>query len=780
MTEQDPFDPNEPQIGPDQRGPGAGRVPDAQSNRRQPIAAPAAASSRMDPMYPFRVVYKRRWIAATAFGLVVAAVVIRGLSSIPVYEARVRLLIENERLNLVRVQDVQVSDRTSVAYYQTQYMILQSRSLARRTLGKLQAQGLTKPSQPPVEPLTFKNALPKLGGAVMGVFKDATPAPRVEAASVNPAPAPTATSGAAPAASPDPAEVDNFLSGLIVSPVPTSRLVDVRYRSTDPVLAARYANAIVQEYIDQNLEFKFLATKEAAEWLGNRLTDQRAKVQEAEEALQRYREQTGVLSVDVNNDSAIQKLDTLATAVTNARAARIEKEALFSQTETFQKSGASLDTLPAVLANTYVQQLKSEVTSQSGKLSQLLQDLGEKHPDVVAARQQIKITESKLQAEIGKVVESVRAQYIAAQAAERSMDQAFNEQKRQALALNKSGLGLAILQREADGHRQIYEMLTQRAKETDLTSDIKSNEVRIIDPAEVPRSSRGPAPMAGLQFGALWGLVIGIGLAFLVENLDSRIKTPDELSALFDVPFLGVLPEVPSKENTGITQLRGSGHYAESFRAVRTNLLFSVFEPGKRTVVVTSAGVSEGKTSVATNLAVAIAQMGQRVLLIDADLRRPRVHEVFDCPREPGLSELLVGSGKGNESVRPSGTPGLWVMPAGHTPPNPAELLGSDRFVRMLQHVEQRFDWVILDSPPVMPVTDAAVIAHEVSAVLFVAAADRTSRHAAMSAVATLQRNGARVVGTVLNRIDIIRNPYYYAAAYRKEYSKYYAAASNS
>jgi capsular exopolysaccharide synthesis family protein len=221
-------------------------------------------------------------------------------------------------------------------------------------------------------------------------------------------------------------------------------------------------------------------------------------------------------------------------------------------------------------------------------------------------------------------------------------------------------------------------------------------------------------------------------------------------------------------------------NFSESFRAVRTNLLFSSADEGGRSVVVTSTGPSEGKTVVATDLAVALAQAGQRVLLIDGDMRKPRVHTVFKKPQEPGLSNILVGNAKASEAVHTTAVTGLWVMPAGLHPPNPAELLGSKRFKDFMSSLSQHFDWVVLDTPPVMAVTDASVTAHLVTGVLFVVGAEMTSRHAGQRALEQLEHARAKFIGVVLNRVDLKHNSYYYSQYYRREYSDYYQDAART
>jgi len=283
-----------------------------------------------------------------------------------------------------------------------------------------------------------------------------------------------------------------------------------------------------------------------------------------------------------------------------------------------------------------------------------------------------------------------------------------------------------------------------------------------------------------LMLGLFGGLVGGVGLAFFMDYLDSRIKNPDEIRHLLGLSFLGLVPALRTKDlvegrsptiNDKVPQ-----NFAEAFRGVRTSVTFASAEEGSRSLLVTSTQPTEGKTVVAVNLALALAQGGQRVLLVDGDMRKPRVHELLNVKQAPGLSSLLVGKAKANDAVHRSGAANLWVLPAGPLPPNPAELLGSTRLAELLKSLLGHFDWVIIDSPPVMAVTDASVIAHRTTGVVFVVGSEQVNRQMARTAVERLLAAKATILGAVLNRADVQRNPYYYAQYYKQEYAGYYSA----
>jgi capsular exopolysaccharide synthesis family protein len=270
------------------------------------------------------------------------------------------------------------------------------------------------------------------------------------------------------------------------------------------------------------------------------------------------------------------------------------------------------------------------------------------------------------------------------------------------------------------------------------------------------------------------GLLLAVGLAFFFEYLDNRIKRPEEIPQHLGLPFLGMVPAVRKQPQSPLINSAVAPNFIESFRSLRTNLIFSSAEPGSRSLVVTSTAPAEGKTLVASNVALALALSGERVILIDGDMRKPRVHEVFGKAQKPGLSNVLVGTAKAGDAVHKTAVPGLWVIPAGECPPNSAELLGSKRCKDFMASLSEHFDWVIIDTPPVMAATDAAVVAHRVSAVLFVVGAEMTARSAAQWAIAQLEHAKAKFAGVVLNRVDLQNNSYYYSDYYRREYSDYY------
>jgi capsular exopolysaccharide synthesis family protein len=529
------------------------------------------------------------------------------------------------------------------------------------------------------------------------------------------------------------------------------------------------------------MESKFATSKDAADFLSEKLSEQRKALEASEAALQAYKEKNGTVSVaDSASNIVVARLSDLNTALTKAKTDRINKEALYNQLKSAEGGGA-LDTYPAVLANEYIQKLKADLADLQRQQAQLAQRYDVRHPEMIKARGAIESADAKLKGELAKVVDSVKNEYQAALSQEQSLQQALNSQKTEALSQNRKGIEYGVLLREVDSNKQIYESLMQKTKETGISSDLRASNIRIVDPAEVPRGPISPNIQRDVMVSFATSVVLAVGLAFLFERFDNRIRTPQEMKAHVGIPFLGLVPTT-AKQKGSPNPLVSNGapaSFIEALKTVRTNVLFSSAEDGLRTLVVTSAGPGEGKSIIAANLAVSLAQAGQRVLLVDADMRRPRVHEIFDIAQEPGLSNVLTAHVKIAETIHKTGTPGLWVLSSGHIPPNPAELLGSRRFLDLIASLEDHFDWMIIDTPPVLAVTDSTIAANEATGVLFVVGADKTTRHAARAAIEQLDAAKGHLVGAVLNNAPIDRHPYYYQGYYRKEYAKYYVKSHN-
>ena len=739
--------------------------PDASTGAGYGAGYGAAVSSDSDLslVHYLQILYRRRYVAVSAFVVVFMGVTLYTVTSTRIYEASTRLLIERDRPNVVSFQEVLDQGAQTDDYYETQYAILRGRGLARRTIDSLKLWN---------DPLFNQQPGFSVRGLLMTPFNAMTrwfePPRQIEAPGAEET---TAQSRV----------IDRFLANLDVEAVRYSRLVDVSYRSSDPVLAAKIANALGEAYIKQSVELTSTTTKEASTFLTQQLAEQRAKLEASEQALQAYREQTDSVSLEERQNVVVQRLADLNAAVTKANTTRIQKEAAYNQVKIALENPAAIDTVPLILSNPFVQQQKTELATLQRQRAQLSEKLGPNHPDMIKVGVAIQNAEARIKQEVAQVVQSMRNDYEAALAEERSLTATLNRQKGEAQVLNRSGIEYGVLQRDNEANRQMFEALLKRTQETGISEELKAGNIRVVDQAETPRAPVSPNTFNNLLIALLGGLGLAVGLAFAFEYGDDRIKNPDELKKSLGLPFLGMVPALFDKSITNPLITGGAPNlFNESIRSIRTNVLFSSADEGSRLVVVTSSAPGEGKTAVSTNLSLALAQAGHRVLLIDGDMRKPRVHEVFAQTLAPGLSNLLVGDKQLSDTIRESPQQGLWLMPAGTFPPNPAELLGSKKFRDLTAYLQQHFDWVIIDTPPVMAVTDASITANLAHGVLFVVGAEMTSKRVAQRAVEQLEMSQAKFLGVVLNRVDLEHNAYYYSRYYRPEYGGYYGSGAGA
>jgi succinoglycan biosynthesis transport protein ExoP len=572
--------------------------------------------------------------------------------------------------------------------------------------------------------------------------------------------------------------VGEILATRTVTAVKDSHLVNVGFVSPDPVLAADVANALARAGVKVNLKTRTTSLDEASSWLGRQVEEQRERVHASEVALQRYREQHGAGELfadqagEARQNVLVQRLAELQSAATRAKSESIEKEAQYKQLLAVQANHEPVDTLPAVAANGFIQGLKTELTSLQRQQVQASKELGERHPEMIKLQGAVQTAERKLQTEISNVVQGVRNDFEAAQARERALTIALEQQKAAVGVLNAKTIEYVALEREATSNREVLDKLLQRSREATLSSELQSTNIRIVDPARVPGL---PIPLNKYRIivVALGGSgALALTLVFLLEIFNTRVTSADDVKRHLRISVLGMLPQVKPEDGQP-SLLGGDGvpaHFAELLNAVRTNLLLAPGLAAGRILLVTSSEPGEGKTVTAANLAVSLARLNQRVLLIDGDLRRPRLHEVFEVEQQPGLTDMLIGNRAEESAFQETKVAGLWVMPSGNISGNPTDLLGSERFTTLVDRLNGQFDWILLDSPPVLAVTDPCLIARAASGVLFVVGCGQTSREKASAALDRLEAVGANFVGAILNRVVLGRQDASYLPYYQQIY----------
>jgi capsular exopolysaccharide synthesis family protein len=395
----------------------------------------------------------------------------------------------------------------------------------------------------------------------------------------------------------------------------------------------------------------------------------------------------------------------------------------------------------------------------------LAERYGDKHPEMVTVMASMQDANRQLTIELSKAVEAIRHDYESAVLEEKTLAQALTEQQAVAADLDQKGVAYTVMEREASSNRQLYETLLQREKEMQVLANSRGNNVRLIDRAAIPSAPFAPDIRRSMMLGGLAGLLVAFGLVFALDSFDDTIKSAEDVTRKLGLPCLGLVPDVRLGSDRPVVSDTGSGDFGEAIRSLRTSVAFSSEAEGSAVILVTSAQPLEGKTTTACNLAMAMAYGGARVLLVDADLRRPSVHNGFGLENRVGLSDVLTRGAPLTSAVYRLASPdNLWVMTAGAPPHNPSELLGSKRMEHLLEQMRTGpFEWVIIDTPPVLAVTDASILAREATGVAFVLGSGMTRRRLAERAIETLAIGGPRILGAVLNRVESSRETYSYS-----------------
>jgi polysaccharide biosynthesis transport protein len=736
----------------------------AGSRQFSPAVSPniAAAASMLETVPEVHlldrlaVVFKHLRLIAAVFAIVVSLAMLESYSATPLYRSQARIVIQDERSTAIGTLNSNDPAywQDPEPYFNTQYRILQSRGLARRVIKLI-----------PPPPVTLPTAFAR----TVALPRQLVNWWRAQPPSESEAPPKDETAG-------ESAAIGAFLGGLEIAPVKGTRLVEIIYSSPDPAYAALAANTVAQEYVQQNLDSKLQNTNSTLDWLKGELDKQRQKVEAAERATANYQEGQNAMSLDDRQNIVIDRLKSLNDAVTKAKTTRLQKEALHRQIGDLTPDSAGVDTFPGLAQNTTIQEIRQQLAQLTGEKARLLQTRTANHPDVAKVNAAIESANVRLRSETGKVLDSIGNDYRTALAEERSLSASLEEQKRQAIDLNRKNINYSILQREAEGERHVYNALLQQEKEMRVISNSRANNVQLMDAAEVPGGPYTPNHGRDWLMALVLGLALGVAFAYTIEYLDDTLKIPDDITRRLKLPLLGLVPAVSGSRVPML--LNPVPHdFGEAFRSLRTSLVFTNGTDGNRMIAVTSSQPLEGKTTTACNLAVALALGGARVMLIDADMRRPGLHRTMGLRNDVGLSHVLTGQGRIRDAVQRTSDPNLYVMTAGRTPPNPSELLSSARMKHLIANLKTSpFDWVIIDTPPVLAVTDAVIVAPYVAGLVFVVGSEMTRRAHAERAIEMIQSGKPNIIGAVLNRVDLNRNKYYYSRYYGYHYKNYYGS----
>lgn len=704
----------------------------------------------------WEVLLRHRWTALAFLTAVLASTLLVTFFSIPVYKATTLIEIRAESQKVLAFQDVVQMTQIEREFYQTQYDVLRSRTLAKRVLERLRLADDATFNPPSGRPSM-------LGVLVSWIQRPLMPAPPAE-----------------PRDADSIAEqrlIDRFLGAVDVAPRRNSYLVEVSFLSPSPRLAADVANALAEEYVSLSLDQRLDAVQRGRAFIERQLGVTKASLAHSEEDLQAFARANEILTVDSKQNIENRKLSDLNEALTRAQSERIAKQSLHEQVGT-----SDANTLSQIANNAVITNLVGLLAKAEASRALLGETFTEEYPKLRRLQAQIGALRERLRSERQALATSLRADFEAAGKQEALLTQALTDQKRVVSDLNQRSIDYKILKREVDTNRGIYNTLLQRLKEVEVAEGMKASNIHVLDVAEVPSGPHRPRPLLNLMLALVVGAVGGVGLVFLQEHLDNSLKTPDDIERYLRVPLLGALPELRMRRMNGkateiapelIVAEEPKSAGAEALRTLRASLFLSTAAGPPQRLLVTSARPQEGKTCVTTNLALVLAQMGKRVVVVDCDLRRPRIHRVFGLDLDVGATNFLTGHMDLPSLIQQ--TPfGIDVLPSGPLPPNPVELIDSAPMASLLDELSRRYDFVLLDAPPALGFADVPLLARLAGGVLFVVRSGVTPRTAAGAAIEHLLRLRARLLGVVLNGVRN-NSPGYYS-----NYYSYYGYRSDT
>jgi len=721
----------------------------------------------------WRVVRKRRWTVLTAFGVLFVTVLVGSTYEKPLYRAKALIEIDKENPSVATPQEMFQLDEVTDTYLETQYKVLASDDLAERVIRQL---GLDRRAE----------FLPPTRSWPWSAF--AAPAP--------PPASPNDSAGA-----PDPKAKETVLTRfqdrLDIRPIRRSRAVELRFDSQDPQLSAQAVNAVVDNYIQKNLEARWDAAQKASEWLSLQLKDFKTKLEKSQDDLQKYAADSGLLYLETENgdsESIVnQSVRQIQEELTKAEADRFQKESLFRLVQ-----AGDFGSLPGVFDSKLLQDLTVQLAELQRQHAQLAATFTEDYPKVKETQSQIAELQSSLERERLRAAQKISNDYYAALRRENLVRKAFAEKQAEANQFAQKSVQYGILSREVETNKALYEGLLEKLKEAGVSAGLKASNIRVVDPGTVPFKPIAPNYPLNLGLAAFLGLGLGISMAFLKERLDQTIRYSEDVFHFLGVPVLGFIPTYSALNGrkhrnfaradrellVGWTALSdtesdvpGEDHdrnklgihhgsaFSEAFRELRTSVLLSGSGRFANSILVTSAQPGEGKTTVAVNLAFSLAQLGKPVLLVDADMRRPSIQNYFPQSGSQ-LSSYLAGQGAWQQMVCPTAISRLNVLHCGPIPENPSELLSSDRMRALIQESMATYRFVILDSPPLLHRADSRILGSMVGATILVVKGGETPRQVVQYAESQARLVGANLIGVVLNNRDSSLNDYsYYACA---------------
>jgi capsular exopolysaccharide synthesis family protein len=713
------------------------------------------------------VILRRKWLIINALLLTFVTTLIVTLAQDKQYMATATLEVAPKEQKVTKFEEIAESGIATREFYETQVQLLQGREMARRV-----AQALDLRRHPVVAELLFSDEAPglparfKAGLKEMVLFfipgsRDGGRSDEIDTVTVE-----------------EERLVDFIVENLTVTPSRTAMLIEVAFLSPERELSRDVVNGLTHEFVQWHMEKKMDASDLARGFLMKQIDRAKINLEKAEEELNRFAQVAGIVSMDSRQNSILVQLEDLNSALAEAEADMIGKRAVYQQAV---KDGPSV--LPEVMASNLIGELKGEYARLQAEYEKLSVTFKDDYPAVRALLGRMRSIENRLREEEQKIFETVRNRYEAAAERVAALKERVAAQQQAAMDLNERATQYKIMAREVETNKQIYQSLLERAREIESMAGISSSNIHIVDVARLPILPAKPKVGRNLLLAVVLGLFAGVGLAFFLEYFTDQIANPDEITDRFQIPILGVVP-LAKADNGRLDRAFVSepqSFFAEALRTTKVSLQLSGAGRHTRSFVITSTRPGEGKTTLTANLAMSFAAGGERVVIVDADLRRPRLHKIFGengASSQTGLSTFLAGAGDDSELVRRDGVPGVSFISAGPCPPNPVELLASRCFGQLIRKLEKHFDRVLVDAPPMQGFADTLVVSRHVGGVVLVCSAGETTREALKHFKKSVLGINGTILGCIINKVNLNRR-YGYPSYYKYYgYHKYYGDAA--
>jgi len=708
----------------------------------------------------YRVIRKRKNTILLFFLITLVVVVLGTFTKTPVYQATTQVLVEkNESIPLMGNVYYNPYDPE---FFTTQEQLIKSQNVCRKVVRLLDLEKTYRiyfPEDAKEKPSFIKTTVQGVKKWIKSLFPAGKEADKagieVEKRTL--------------------ADIlaDSIQQGITVTPVKESRVINISFQSENPLYASLVANTITKAYQEEVMAIQMHASEYALKWMTRKAEEEKEKLARAEKRLQEYMQKNDIVTVEDRVTIVPQRLSDVTKKLSESQEKRKSLESIYNQILELKKNNGDLETLPVIAENKELQDMREQLREAERHVQELKQKYGYKHPVMIEAQANVAELRRKKQKEVDKIVASVKNQYENARAQEEIANESLHQVKQSALLLNEKMTEYNILKRDVESIKALYNALLMRIKEKGVSEKSLKVNVWTTQRAEVPEKPIKPKKKRNILLGILLGLFGGVGFAFFLEYLDNSITDPEEAERRLNTPVLGVLEKIKKGTDPDVLlQEEPSSTWAESFKLIRTSLLLSRGGNAPKTILVTSMVPKEGKTTTSINLAISLAQTGSPVLMIDADMRKPRLHKTLGLANTSGLSQLLAGQEKiQNDAIIKDPNTGVSLLPAGPTPPNPAELLGTETFSNLLARLGRDYDYIILDSPPVFSATDSLVVSSQVDGVVLVVAAGETSYDAVSKGIRNLTSVGGKILGMVLNKMEVGRGEmeYYSYYGYYKE-----------